>query len=408
MYFDGRNDRTIVQNKLDDGKFHRQTITEEHVSIVLEPGSSYFTHVSPTNGASESIARAIIKCLETKYVDMVQIQAIGCDGTVVNTGVKKGVIRLLETSLNRPLQCFVRQLHTNELLLPHLFVHIDGATSRPQVKIEVELPVIDSEELSSDQKYLYDIFGAVINGHCSLDLSLRNLGAINHARWLRTGNRILRIYIGSENPIFELVTLATFVIRVYAPMRFCIKGHSSCDNGARHLFSTILKSRYLPKNLLTVIDTIIQQNGYFGHSENLLLSMLMDVRPNIRELGLRQIIKARKLPSVRVFKVPSLNLSAKDHIELIDWHATGTINEPPLTFGISEEEMLQFIKQKETPSVTFPCLLCYTEAVERCVKMVTEASEAVCGANRRNGYIKVQLESRRLMSFFHNKRDYVL
>ena len=76
LYFDGRNDRTIVQNKMDDGKFHRQTITEEHVSIVLEPGSSYFTHVSPTNGATESIARAILKCLETKYVDMVQIQAI--------------------------------------------------------------------------------------------------------------------------------------------------------------------------------------------------------------------------------------------------------------------------------------------------------------------------------------------
>ena len=71
LYFDERKDRTTVQHKMDDGKFHRQTITEEHVSIVLEPGSSYFIHVSPTNGASESIARAILKCLETKSVDMV-------------------------------------------------------------------------------------------------------------------------------------------------------------------------------------------------------------------------------------------------------------------------------------------------------------------------------------------------
>ena len=131
LYFDGRKDRTKLQNKMDDGKFYRQTIMEEHVSIVLEPGSSYFTHVSPTNGASESIARAILKCLETKSVNMVQIQAIGCDGTVVDTGVKKGVIRLLETSLNWPLQWLVCQLHTNELLLRHLFVHIDGATSGP-------------------------------------------------------------------------------------------------------------------------------------------------------------------------------------------------------------------------------------------------------------------------------------
>ena len=104
----------------------------------------------------------------------------------------------------------------------------------------------------------------------ALDLSLRNPGVINHARWLTTANRILRMYIGSENPIPELITLATFVIRVYAPMWFCIKGHSSSENGTRHLFSTILRSRYLPKNLLTVIDPVIQQNGYFGHSENLL------------------------------------------------------------------------------------------------------------------------------------------
>ena len=360
-------------------------------------------------------------------MDMVQMQAIGCDGTVVNTGVKKGVIHLLETSLNRLMQWLVCQLHTNELLLRHLFVHIDGATSGPQGftgpvgkalasrhtlpvcnydKMEGELPVIESEELSTDQKYLYDIFSAVINGHCSQDLFLRNPGAINHARWLTTGNRILRMYIGSENPISELVTLATFVIRVYALMWFCVKGHSSCYNGAQHFFSMILRSRYLPKNLLTVIHAVVQRNGYYKHSENL----HMDVRPSIHELGFCRILKARKnkLPSVRVFKVPSLNLSAKDYIDLIDWHATGTINQPPLTFGISEEELLQFIKQKETPSVSFPRLFCHTQAVECCVKVVTEVSGAVCGADRRDGCIKVRLESRGLMPFFHTKRDYVL
>ena len=99
---------------------------------------------------------------------------------------------MLETSFNRLLQWLVCQLHTNELLLRHLFVHIDRATSGPKGftgpigkalaschtlpvcnydKIEGELPVIDSEELSTDQKYFYDIFSAVINGQCSLDLS---------------------------------------------------------------------------------------------------------------------------------------------------------------------------------------------------------------------------------------------
>ena len=94
--------------------------------------------------------------------------------------------------------------------------------------------------------------------------------------WLTTGNRILRMYIGSENPISELVTLATFAIRLHAPMWFCIRGHSSCDNAARHLLSTIFRSRYLPKNLLTAIDPVMQQNDYFRHSENLLLSIRVE------------------------------------------------------------------------------------------------------------------------------------
>ena len=157
----------------------------------------------------------------------------------MNTGVKKGVIRILETILSRPLQWLVCQLHTNELLLRHLFVYVDGATTGPQAffgpiekslttcdslpvckyeKIDGELPMIDIQDLSTDQKYLHKICTAVINGQCPQDLSLRNPGAINHSRWLTTGNRILRLYIGSEKPSHELMTLAKFVIRVYAPM----------------------------------------------------------------------------------------------------------------------------------------------------------------------------------------------
>ena len=93
---------------------------------------------------------------------------------------------------------------------------------------------------------------------------------------------------------------------------------------------------------------------------------------------------------------------------MIDWHATGTINEPPMTVGISEEELLQFINQKETPSVTFPRLPCHTQAVERCAKIVTQASGAVCDVDRQDRYIKVQLESQGLTPFFNTKRDYVL
>ena len=196
---------------------------------------------------------------------------------------------------------------------------------------------------------------------------------------------------------------------MYVPVWFSIKCNPSCKNGACHLFQTILRSRYLPRNIRSVLDIVIQQNGYFGNVENLLLSMITDERPQIRELSLRQILKARrhKRTSVCTFKVPNLNLSADDYIDLSDWQSNEAISEPLDTSGISDDNLLKFINKKETPSIAFPCLPCHTPAVECCIKMVTEASAAARGAERRDGYIKVQMKSRGIMPFFITKSDYV-
>ena len=153
----------------------------------------------------------------------------------------------------------------------------------------------DVQELGTGQKYLHEICNAVITGMFPHDLSLRNPGAINHSTWLTTGNRILRLYIGTEQPSNELITLTNFAIQAYALMWFSIKCKPSCKNEARHLFQTILRSRYQPENLRRVIDSVIQRNGYFGHAENLLLSVITDERQSIRELGLRRILKLENL-----------------------------------------------------------------------------------------------------------------
>ena len=39
LYLYGRKDKTIVQLKETDGKVHRRTVVQEHVSIISEPGS---------------------------------------------------------------------------------------------------------------------------------------------------------------------------------------------------------------------------------------------------------------------------------------------------------------------------------------------------------------------------------
>ena len=64
-------------------------------------------------------------------------------------------------------------------------------------------------------------------------------------------------------------------------------------------------------------------------------------------------------------KVPALNLSASNHIDVIDWQAQGAISEPLITFKISKDDLLMFVNEKEMPSITFPC---QTQAVERCIE----------------------------------------
>ena len=86
-------------------------------------------------------------------------------------------------------------------------------------------------------------------GECGVDLAMRNPGCLNHSRWLTTANRILRLYVSDKKPSENLKTLVTYIIRVYDPMWFAIKTHSSCKDGARHLHQMLVKSRYInPKH----------------------------------------------------------------------------------------------------------------------------------------------------------------
>ena len=269
-------------------------------------------------------------------------------------------------------------------------------------QVETDLPHVDPRDLSTDQRYLYEIAQAVSSGDCLRDLSLRNPGALNHSRWLTTANRLLRLYVECENPSDPLVTIVTFIVRVYATTWFNIKQKPSCKDGARHVFMMIKNSRYLTDELKAIVDPVIQRNSYFAHPENLLLSMMTDERPRIRELALRRILKARDQPKrkgVRQFTVQPINFDCKDYTAMIDWSMV-SVTEPPVTMSISDDDLREFIREPTTPVVTFDRYPCHTQAVERCIKVVTEASQSVCGENRRDGFIRTRLESRAKMPVF--------
>uniref|UniRef100_UPI00358F8643 uncharacterized protein n=1 Tax=Myxine glutinosa TaxID=7769 RepID=UPI00358F8643 len=92
LYFDGRKNNTMTQVHGTDNKNHRTTVKEEHVSIIAEPGSSYFSHTTPSSGSSKSIAESLVASLKEWNVKTEDINVVGCDGTNVNTGHTGGVI----------------------------------------------------------------------------------------------------------------------------------------------------------------------------------------------------------------------------------------------------------------------------------------------------------------------------
>lgn len=329
--------------------------------------------------------------------------------------------------LNRSIHHFICQLHANELPLRHLMERLDGKTSGPHgftgpigkqlqtceskaiVKYEIihaRVPNVDFEDLSTDQKYLFEIHKAITKGFCPPDLANRNPGKMAHSRWITTANRLLRLYVSTEEPSENLLTIVHYIMAVYVPMWFSIKQNSSYVNGPRHVFKSIELTRSLGERVTKVVFPVIQRNAHFSHPENILVSMIDDDNVDIRELGWRRIKKARqseKGKTVRLFEVPALNFDAMNYIELIDWQGT-KITEPPLTQQMTDEDIDNHIYQKS--KISFNEFPCHTQSVERMIKEVTEASMKVYGTEARDGFIMSRLQSRAKIPSFESKANY--
>src|SRR6218665_186065 len=184
-----------------ENKYHRTTLTNEHISIVAEPGSSYFGHTTPQSGSSKAITESLVASLKELNAKTQNIKVVGCDGTNANTGHTAGVIRRLEESFEHPLEWLVYLLH--DLPLCHLFEALDGATDGPRgfpgsigkqlvtcseqsvssfepVQLTEQLSNMDPKELSTDQRYLMEICNSIRIGDCGVDLAMRNPGCLNH------------------------------------------------------------------------------------------------------------------------------------------------------------------------------------------------------------------------------------
>lgn len=167
-------------------------------------------------------------------------------------------------------------------------------------------------------------------------------------------------------------------------------------------------SRDLTDNSKKIIDPVIQRNSYFGHCENIILAMMFDARISVRKMGMEKILQARALArnQLRKFTLPILNFNAKDYYEIITWDEI-ELTEPPILSNLSVTELEKIIADPDVAlGANVKLYPCHTQAVERGVKVVTEASASVCGVKRRDGFIRNKYLSRAKMPKFESKCDY--
>lgn len=101
-----------------------------------------------------------------------------------------------------------------------------------------------------------------------------------------------------------------------------------------------------------------------------------------------------------------MNFQADDYIDLIDWQQCSPLTEPPVMKSMSDAELEGLVRSNETMAVDFPRFPCYTQAVERYVKAITEASKSVIGQEARDGFIRARNAARTVMPTFNTKCEY--
>lgn len=181
------------------------------------------------------------------------------------------------------------------------------------------------------------------------------------------------------------------------------------------MFKLIKNSRYLNEENRQTVDESIQRNGFYAHHENLLLAMIRDKNKKIRSVAYQLILKCRANHNkrtdncVRKFVVLEIKFRAKNYHTLINWTQT-QITEPPLTMKFSLQDLRDLAENGDQSSIWHSeefSIPCHTQAVERCVKVVTECSGQVT-SKRRDGIIRAKLKSRNIMPQFTSKSKYKL
>ena len=205
----------------------------------------------------------------------------------------------------------------------------------------------------------------------------------------------------------NLKIIISYIVGVYAVMWFDIKSRSNILQGPIHMLKAVQLVRMnCPVQVKTVVEEVLQREGWPAHSENVLLSLLGSEDREERKFAIEKIKEVRGESeygnkSVRDFHVPLLNVNAESLLILIDMSDSSNLHEPVLTCDIPTQDLNQFV---DSPFPK-PSAECHTQSCERAVKETTIAAGKVFGFERRDGYIRAKLKSRKLVPAVKSKQS---
>ena len=190
-------------------------------------------------------------------------------------------------------------------------------------------------------------------------------------------------------------------------------------------------TKFSNKKVREIALKVVQRNAFFAHPENILLGMLADENEEVRRIAVNKILVIRGAinceieqleignyeeghveisdeeentertgNSVRRFLVPKLNFKAKEYFKLVNMNGSDIL-EPPAIKNLDNSEIEDI--QTHPLCLKHPC---HNQAVERHIKLVTQASSSVAGYERRDGLIRQKIKSRRLMKVFNTKKQF--
>ena len=448
VLFDGKKDWTLVYQEVEgSSQAYPSVVKEEHYSVVAEPGGKYLFHFTPDDddkecSAAEQIANILVEWMTEYGVDKT-IQFIGGDSTNVNSGIWGGVFQFVEKKLGRPLNWIVCGLHLNELPLRHLIIELDGPTSSDTgftgplgkaLSSVTELPVNKNfktitvgsdlielnddilKDLSTDQKYAYEIVQAIRTGNLSARLFNLEIGPVCHSRWNTMANRFCRMWVSKHGfkgkAAKNLKLIVEYIVGVYYPTWFNYKVRNSWLQGPQICLEQLHLILKQDKQVQKIVLPRLESTAWWASPEMVLQSLLCSNSVDDRLFAVRKILELRGESDqdstasteqvVRTrFKV-KLNQEATCLKNLIMWDEE-EITEPVLTMLLSEEE----IKSFEVAPMSVPSMPVHGQSVERCVKEVSAASESVYGYQRRDGFIRARLAHRELTGgLIRSKKDH--